>query len=151
MERLKQSLDLYNMNTLKVIAENLNVAPAKPPVRKAWLVDALDAKIREVAKSPSFIKVLSEAERATLGILLKNGGTGTQRDAMLPLMMAGLIYIEGQDATIDQPRFRRRVALTDAQRADRQPHRPTRHIIAPHLRSGLPIRHPARDQKHVAA
>lgn len=106
MERLRQSLELYNANTLKIIAESLNVIPPRPNVRKAWLVDALDVKIREVAKSPAFIQVLSQAERALLGILLKNGGTGTSRAARLPLMMANLIYIEDYAPTRDLPRFR---------------------------------------------
>jgi hypothetical protein len=105
-EKLKQSLDLYHMDTLKQIAEHLNVSLPKGPVRKAWIVDAVSDKVREIAGSTDFIGTLSQAERALLGLLLKNGGVGTQRTITLPLMKAGLIYVEGQDASIDRPRLR---------------------------------------------
>ena len=105
-EKLKQSLDLYHMDTLKQIAEHLNVSLPKGVVRKAWIVDAVDDKIREIAGSTGFIGGLSQVERALLGLLLKNGGVGTQRTITLPLMKAGLIYVEGQDTTIDRPRLR---------------------------------------------
>jgi hypothetical protein len=105
-EKLKQSLDLYHMDTLKQIAEHLNVSLPKGPVRKAWIVDAVSDKVREIAGSTDFIGTLSQAERALLGLLLKNGGVGTQRTITLPLMKAGLIYVEGQDSTIDRPRLR---------------------------------------------
>jgi len=106
VEKLKQSLNLYHMDTLKQIAEHLNVSLPKGNVRKAWIADAVNDKIREVASSTDFIGSLSQAERALLALLLKNGGVGTQRTVTLPLMKAGLIYVEGQDATIDRPRLR---------------------------------------------
>ncbi len=105
-ESLKQSLDLYHIDTLKQIAEHLNVDLPKGTVRKTWLVDAVDEKVREIAGSTAFIDSLGQAERAILALLLKNGGTGTQRTITLPLMKAGLIYVEGQDITIDRPRLR---------------------------------------------
>ena len=106
VERLRQSLDLYHMDTLRQIAAHLNVDLPKGPLRKAWLVDAVDKKVREIAGSTDFVGSLGQAERALLALLLKNGGAGTQRTITLPLMKAGLIYVEGQDATIDRPRFR---------------------------------------------
>ncbi len=105
-EKLKQSLDLYHMDTLKEIAEHLNISLPKGPVRKAWIVDAAHDKIREIAGSTAFISGLGQAERALLGLLLKNGGAGTQRTVTLPLMKAGLIYIEGQETTLDRPQMR---------------------------------------------
>ncbi len=105
-ESLKESLDLYHIDTLKQIAEHLHVDLPKGTVRKAWIVDAVDEKVREIAGSTAFIGSLGQAERALLALLLKNGGTGTQRTITLPLMKAGLIYVEGQDATIDRPRLR---------------------------------------------
>jgi hypothetical protein len=106
VESLKQSLDLYHMDTLKQIAEHLDVDFPKGPVRKAWIVDAADKKVREIAGSNDFIGSLGQAERAILALLLKNGGVGTQRTVTLPLMKAGLIYVDGQDATIDRPQLR---------------------------------------------
>jgi hypothetical protein len=106
VEKLKQSLNLYHVNTLKEIAEHLNVSLPKGTVRKAWIADAVNDKICEVAGSTDFIGSLSQVERALLGLLLKNGGVGTQRTVTLPLMKAGLIYVEGQDSTIDRPRLR---------------------------------------------
>lgn len=103
-ERLKESLDLYHMDTLKEIAEYLHLTPGKAPTRKAWLIDQVYEGIRDFAKSPSLLSVLSEAERAVLGILLHNGGDGTQRDVVLPLMMAGLIYVDGQASSFDKPK-----------------------------------------------
>ena len=94
------------MDTLKQIAEHLNVDLPKGTVRKAWLIDAVDKKVREIAGSSDFIGSLGQAERAVLALLLKNGDTGTQRTVTLPLMKAGLIYVEGQNATIDRPRLR---------------------------------------------
>jgi hypothetical protein len=105
-ESLRQSLELYHMDTLKQIAEHLNVSLPKGTVRKAWIVGAVDEKVREIAGSTAFIGSLGQAERAILALLLKNGGVGTQRTITLPLMKAGLIYVEGQDATIDRPRLR---------------------------------------------
>ena len=57
-ENLKQSLDLYHMDTLKQIAEHLNVDLPKGTVRKAWIVDAVDKKVREIADSTAFIDSL---------------------------------------------------------------------------------------------
>lgn len=105
-EKLKQSLDLYHIDMLKQIAEHLNISQPKGPVRKTWLVDAISDKVREIAGSATFIGNLGQAERALLGLLLKNGGVGTQRTVTLPLMKAGLVYIEGQEATSDRPRLR---------------------------------------------
>ncbi len=105
-EKLKQSLDLYHIDALRQIAEHLNISQPKGPARKTWLVDAVSDKIREIAGSATFIGNLSQAERALLGLLLKNGGVGTQRTVTLPLMKAGLVYVEGQDATLDRPRLR---------------------------------------------
>lgn len=105
-ETLKQSLDLYHIDTLKQIAEHLNVDLPKGTVRKAWIVDAVDKRIREIAGSTDFIGSLGQVERAILALLLKNGGVGTQRTITLPLMKSGLIYVEGQDTTIDRPRLR---------------------------------------------
>ncbi|MEJ5309202.1 MAG: helicase-associated domain-containing protein [Anaerolineae bacterium] len=105
-ESLKQSLDLYHMDALRQIAEHLKVDLPKGTVRKVWIVDAVDKRIREIAGSPDFIGNLGQAERALLALLLKNGGVGTQRTITLPLLKAGLIYVEGQDTTIDLPRMR---------------------------------------------
>ncbi len=105
-EKLKQSLDLYHMDTLKQIAEHLNISLPKGAVRKAWIVDAVHDKICEIAASAAFIGSLGQAERALLGLLLKAGGVGTQRTVTLPLMKTGLIYIEGQETTAERPRLR---------------------------------------------
>jgi len=104
-EKLKQSLNLYHMDTLRQIAAHLNVDLPKGPLRKTWIVDAVDKKVREIAGSDDFIGSLGQAERALLALLLKNGGVGTKRTVTLPLMKVGLIYVEGQDVTIDRPRL----------------------------------------------
>jgi len=105
-EKLKQSLDLYHMDALRQMAEHLNVSLPKGPARKAWIVEAVNDKIHEIAGSNAFIGALSQTERALLGLLLKNGGVGTQSTITLPLMKSGLIHIEGQASTIDRPRMR---------------------------------------------
>lgn len=105
-EKLKESLDLYHMEALKEIAGNLNVTLPKGAVRKSWLVDAVSDKIRGVAGSTAVIDNLSQAERAVLGLVLKNDGIGTPRAVTLPLMKAGVIYVEGQEATLDRPRLK---------------------------------------------
>ncbi len=103
MEKLKYSLELYHMNTLKEIAQYLQLDPYNIPARKAQLVRELEREITQKAKSSAFISTLGRAERATLGLLLEDHNIGTQQDIALPLMMAGLVYVEGQASTMDQP------------------------------------------------
>ncbi|MBN1873180.1 MAG: helicase-associated domain-containing protein [Anaerolineae bacterium] len=104
MEKLNQALNFYHMATLKEIASHLNVAVPGGAIRKSWLVQTLSTEIQKRAQSPDFIRTLNASERGVLGVLLKNGGTATQRDVILPLIMAGLVYVDGQDAIVDLPR-----------------------------------------------
>ncbi|HQE93244.1 MAG TPA: helicase-associated domain-containing protein [Anaerolineae bacterium] len=104
-EKLKAALDLYSMEALKAIAKNLNLAAVKPPMHKSALIDAVSNKIGEIAGSATFIGHLSQAERATLALLLRNDGVSTLHDITAPLVMAGLVYVEGQESTLACPRL----------------------------------------------
>ena len=105
-ESLKQSLDLYHMDSTQADRRTPERRSPKGTVRKTWIVDAVDKRVREIAASTDFVGSLGQAERAILALLLKNGGVGTQRTITLPLMKAGLIYVEGQDVAVDRPRLR---------------------------------------------
>ncbi|HOT92554.1 MAG TPA: helicase-associated domain-containing protein [Anaerolineae bacterium] len=105
-EALRTSLDLYHLETLKQIAETLDVSPTKVALRKETLVATLSEKIRAIAGLPAFIERLSQAERAVLALMLKKDGIYTLRDITLPLIMADMIYVEGLEATLDRPRLR---------------------------------------------
>jgi hypothetical protein len=103
MEQLKKSLQFYHMNVLKEIAETLRLEPPRTPVRKAWLVRKLSQAIPERAKSPDVIRTLNEAERAMLALLAKSPAPVMKKDVALPLVLSGLVRVEGVTATEDQP------------------------------------------------
>ncbi len=105
VEKLRESLNLYHMNALRQIAEHLNIDPTKNGPRKSVLIDALYNKICQIAASPAYIESLSQAEHAVLALLLKHGGVSTLSNISLPLMKTGLVYVEGQDSTLNRPRL----------------------------------------------
>lgn len=103
MEDLNTSLNLYHMDVLREIAETLEVELNRYPLRKSWLIQRLLDRIPRLAASPSFIRSLGEAPRAALGVMLERDRVYTQRDVALPLMLAGVVRVEGQPATVDRP------------------------------------------------
>jgi hypothetical protein len=106
MERLSTSLEHYHINTLREIADTLALRIDRQPVRKGWLVGQLSRLIPQIARSEKFIRSLSEAERGALAVILEKepkDGT-TPRNIALPLILAGLVYTEGQPATTPLPR-----------------------------------------------
>lgn len=104
MEDLNTSLNLYHMDVLREIAEHLEVEFTRYPLRKSWLIQRLHDRIPRLAASPSFIRSLGEAPRAALGVMLERNRVYTQRDVALPLMLSGVVRVEGQPATLDRPK-----------------------------------------------
>lgn len=107
MEDLNTSLNLYHMDVLKEIAETLEIELNRYPLRKSWLIQRLHDRIPRLAASRSFIESLGEAPRAALGVMLERDRTYTQRDVALPLMLSGMVQVEGQSATLDRPKIER--------------------------------------------
>lgn len=102
-EPLRTSLESYHINVLQEIANTLGLRPDRHPARKAWLVSELSKLIPKLAHSPDFIKRLSSSERAALGLVVALDGVVTLRDVTLPLVVSGVVRIEGQPATADRP------------------------------------------------
>ncbi len=103
MENLKTFLDAYHMNTLKEVAAYLQLEPYQVSARKEQLIDELVRAIRARAGSRDFIRALTEAERAVLALLLNANRPTHIADLNLPLMMAGLVYVDGYEATAHLP------------------------------------------------
>ncbi len=103
MEDLNTSLNLYHMDVLREIAETLEVELNRYPLRKSWLIQRLLDRIPRMAASPSFIRSLGTAPRAALGVMLERNRVYTQRDVALPLMLSGVVRVEGQSATLGRP------------------------------------------------
>ena len=103
MESLNTSLNLYHMDVLKDIAKNLEIELNQYPLRKTWLIQRLLDRIPRLAASPSFIRSLGGAARAALGLMLERNRVYTQRDVALPLMLSGMVRVEGQSATKGRP------------------------------------------------
>lgn len=97
MESLHTSLENYHMETVRQIAEYIDVELPKPQVRKAWLVRAVEEKILEHAGSEAYIQSLTGAERGALGVILKKGSPLQQHDIVLPLLLARLLPVTGAD------------------------------------------------------
>ncbi len=95
MESLRASLNNYHMETVRQIAEHIDVELPKSQVRKAWLVHAVEEKILEHAGSEAYIQSLTGAERGALGVILKKGSPLQQHDIILPLLMAHLLPATG--------------------------------------------------------
>lgn len=91
MEDLRASLDLYEINTLWSIAEALGIRAEAPRPTKANLIKQLLQEIPRRAATPSFIKALSEAERAVLALVLKHGGQARVMDLLAPLLLKGVL------------------------------------------------------------
>ena len=104
MEDLNTSLNLYHMDVLKEIAEHLEIELNRYPLRKTWLIQRLHDRIPRLAGSPSFIQTLGAAPRAALGVMLERDRVYTQRDVALPLILSGMVRVEGQSATLDRPK-----------------------------------------------
>lgn len=98
MERLTTSLQNYNINALQDIAATLKLPMTQRPARKAWLVSELGRHIPKLARSEAFISALSEAERAVLA-LARGKDVCTVEDVASPLILSGLVYVEGQSHT----------------------------------------------------
>jgi hypothetical protein len=102
MERLRSALQAYHTNTLQVIADTLGVEKKKP-VRKKDLVDDLYRVIPTLAGSASFINGLSIQEQVVLKQMLKLDRVCTHRDIAIPLIIRGIVYIRGLEATMEFP------------------------------------------------
>jgi hypothetical protein len=105
MENLNTSLNLYHMDILKEIAQTLEIELNRYPLHKSWLIQRLLDRIPRLAASRSFIKSLGEAPQAALSVMLERDRVYTQRDVALPLMLSGIVYVEGQSATLTRPKI----------------------------------------------
>ncbi len=104
MERLSTALQAYHINALQQIADQLALTPNQKPVRKEWLVNELSRLIPRMARSKEYIGSLSQAERAALAIARLQEGTASFRDVAVPLVLAGLVRVDGYPETIGRPK-----------------------------------------------
>jgi len=105
-EALRDTLNIYHVNTLKEMAGYLSVDVSVMGARKVDLVQTLHKKIQEIAGSKNFIQELGAAEKALLGWLIERNGIGTLGEATLALLLAGLVHIEGLDNDRNLPKTR---------------------------------------------
>ncbi|MBN2005296.1 MAG: helicase-associated domain-containing protein [Anaerolineae bacterium] len=105
-EALKDTLNIYHMNTLREMAGYLSLDLSAMGGRKADLIRTLDKRIQEIAGSKNFIQELSAVEKALLGWLIEHDGVGTLGEVTFALLFAGLVYTEGIASTRDLPRTR---------------------------------------------
>lgn len=110
METLKTSLDAYHINTLKEMAAYLQLELHQVSARKEQLIEELTRAIRVNAGSRDFIRTLSEAERGTLALLLNTNKPTNVAELSLPLMLAGLVYMDGYEATAHLPLVKQVIA-----------------------------------------
>ena len=161
MEKLRATLNAYHMNDLKEMARYLKISSDQIPARKTQLVQVVQNNIRKKAKSITFIKKLKAGERAVLALVLKHQSPIDQQVLALPLMLAGMVYIEGLDSTQPLPRMKDlilhllRLGLlvnlsapsgTSTRRTFNQAHR---FSIAPEVRAVLPRHLLAEPQPHT--
>jgi hypothetical protein len=102
-ESLKVSLGMYHIDMLHEMAEVLALKPDRGPARKSWFVTELSKVIPKLAHSDDFIRRLSTAERAVLALVVRLGGLVSIEDVARPLLLAGMVHIEGQPQTTTQP------------------------------------------------
>lgn len=105
MESLSTSLQAYHINALQEISDHLGLQPEKRPARKDWLVRELSWAIPKVAQSETVVQSLSEAERGALAVARAANTTISVRDVAMPLILAGLIYVDGVPTTASQPKL----------------------------------------------
>jgi hypothetical protein len=105
-ESLTASLGMYHTDMLHEMAEVLGLPPVRQPTRKNWFVSELSKAIPKLARSADYIRELSLAERALLGIVVKSGGVAALRDVARPLLLAGLIRITGEPLTAARPELK---------------------------------------------
>ncbi len=105
-EALKDTLNIYHMNTLKEMAGYLSLDLPATGARKADLIHTLHKKIQEIAGSKNFIQELGAAEKGLLGWLIEHDGSGTLGEATFALLFAGLVHVEGVDDTRNLPQTR---------------------------------------------
>ncbi len=98
MEALRESLELYNVQTLREMATAMNLEFPPGQVRKNWFVKHLQKAIVKEVRSSDAIEHLGEAGRAILWLLLQQEGEAHVRDLVMPMLMAGLISVDGPDA-----------------------------------------------------
>lgn len=106
MESLGTSLQSYHINALQAIADHLGLEPDRTPVRKAWLVSELGRLIPQLARSRDFIRSLSKAETAALGVVLNAEEPVGLRNIATPLMLAGLAEAGEQSTIAGRPTVR---------------------------------------------
>jgi hypothetical protein len=102
-ESLQVSLGMYHVDMLREMAEVLALKVASPSARKNWYVTELSKAIPKLARSTDFIRQLSGPEHALLALVAKAGGVATLRDVTRPLLLAGLVRIDGEPQTATQP------------------------------------------------
>ncbi|MCU0519676.1 MAG: helicase-associated domain-containing protein [Anaerolineae bacterium] len=104
--QLEATLQSYHINALQEIADQLALKSDRFPPRKGWLVTELGRLIPKMARSEAFIQALSDTERAALAILINCAEPTTLATVARPLMLAGLVHIEGQPEASRRPRTR---------------------------------------------
>lgn len=102
-EPLKVSLTAYHSDALHEMADILGLRPDRQPARKNWFVTELSKIIPRLARSEKFLLGLSDPERALLAIVLEAGSVATLIEVARPLLLAGMVRVEGVPSTESQP------------------------------------------------
>ncbi|MBN1262527.1 MAG: helicase-associated domain-containing protein [Anaerolineae bacterium] len=101
METLKVSLETYNVETVRGIAQRLGVLEQLANPTKSNTIHALLNAIPRFAASKRDLASLNEAERAVLALALNTGGHSHVADFMVPMVMSGLVSVEIAGDTIN--------------------------------------------------
>lgn len=105
MESLRLSLETYYADGVRAIAEANGIPDAEERTKRE-LINRLVKEIPRRAGDAATVAALTEAEQATLAVLLAHGGQSTPSEVAVPLALAGLIRLENvQDAANDLPTF----------------------------------------------
>lgn len=97
MEALRVSLETYNVEVLKAMADHLDLVPKGKSPRKAWLVEKLARAIVRRAGDEAVVASLSRAQRGLLALVLEAGGQAERGALAPPMMLSSLVRLpQGQ-------------------------------------------------------
>ena len=102
-ESLAVSLGMYHVDMLREMAEVLALTPGSQSARKSWFVTELSKAIPKLARSADFIRQLTPTEHGLLALVTKLGGVASLTDVTRPLLLSGLVRIQGEPETATQP------------------------------------------------
>jgi hypothetical protein len=83
---------------VRQIAERLGLLDKATDKRKATLVALLVKEIPRRAAARQEVAALSKAERGALALVLQQGGSATVSDLMMPLVLGGMVRMDGSNA-----------------------------------------------------